>query len=249
MRLRQIALVAEDLAAARADIEAVLGLDWAYDDPGVATYGLRNAVFPLGTTFLEVVSPKQAGTTAGRLLEKRRGDGGYMVILQVDDLAGARARVAAAGARIVDQRDFEGASFTHIHPRDVGGAILSLDAMTPPERWAWGGPDWAARPPSETAIAIVGAELQGPDPAAMAARWAEVLGRPARPAGAGWSIALDAGEIRFVADDDGRGEGLGAFDVAVRDPVAVRRVAAAQGLVGADGAVRLAGTRVGLVQA
>jgi len=100
MRLRQIALVAKDLAAARADISAVLGIDYAFDDPGVGKYGLRNAVFPIGDTFLEVVSPKEPGTTAGRLLEKRGGDGGYMVILQVDDLAQALGRVKDASARI-----------------------------------------------------------------------------------------------------------------------------------------------------
>ena len=56
MRLRQIALVASDLAAAQANIAAVLGVDYAYDDPGVGKYGLRNAVFAIGDTFLEVVS-------------------------------------------------------------------------------------------------------------------------------------------------------------------------------------------------
>ena len=68
MRLRQIALVAHDLEKARADIVAVLGLGPDYADPGVAHFGLENAVWPIGDTFLEVVSPKQAGTTAGRLL-------------------------------------------------------------------------------------------------------------------------------------------------------------------------------------
>jgi hypothetical protein len=58
MRLRQIALVGKDLEAAEADIRAILGLDYAYDDPGVGQFGLRNAVFPVGETFLEVVSPK-----------------------------------------------------------------------------------------------------------------------------------------------------------------------------------------------
>ncbi|MFY8139098.1 MAG: hypothetical protein ACOVMO_00145, partial [Caulobacter sp.] len=76
MRLRQIALVGADLAAAEADIRAVLGVDYAYDDPGVGKFGLKNAVFPVGETFLEVVSPKAEGTTAGRLLDKRGGDGG-----------------------------------------------------------------------------------------------------------------------------------------------------------------------------
>src|SRR5262249_25825348 len=137
MRLRQIALVASDLDGARADIAAVFGVDYAYDDPGVGKYGLRNAVFPIGMTFLEGVSPKAEGTTAGRLLEKRGGDGGYMVILQTPQLAEARQRIRDAGARIVDEITGDGFAFTHIHPRDVGGAIVSVDWMDPPERWQW----------------------------------------------------------------------------------------------------------------
>jgi catechol 2,3-dioxygenase-like lactoylglutathione lyase family enzyme len=248
MRLRQIALVAHDLAAARAEITAVLGLDYAYDDPGVGKYGLKNAVFPLGTTFLEVVSPKAPGTTAARLLEKRGGDGGYMVILQVDDLAEARARVRDAGARIVDQTDQDGASFTHIHPKDVGGAILSLDHMNPKERWEWGGPHWRDHVRTDVSVAIVGAELQAEDPSRMAKRWGAVLGRPAQSDG-GWHIDLDEGEIRFAPVRGGRGEGLSAFDVAVRNPRDVRRRAEAMGLLDANGAVILSGTRVGLVAA
>jgi len=124
MRIRQIALVARDLDAARADIASVFGLDYAYVDPAVGRYGLANVVFPVGDTFLEVVSPVVEGTTAGRLLEKRGGDGGYMVILQTHRLAEARDRVRAAGARIVDQKDGDGVGFTHLHPRDVGARFF-----------------------------------------------------------------------------------------------------------------------------
>jgi catechol 2,3-dioxygenase-like lactoylglutathione lyase family enzyme len=248
MRLRQIALLGQDLAAAHADITAVLGLDYAYDDPGVGKYGLKNAVFPIGNTFLEVVSPKAEGTTAGRLLDKRGGDGGYMVILQVDDLAEARARVTAAGVRIADQFDGDGVAFTHLHPKDVGAAIVSLDFMNPRDRWDWGGPGWQEHARTDTSVGIVGAELQAEDPERMAARWAEVLGLPARQTEGVWRIALEGGELRFVAIADGRGEGLGAFDVAVRDPVAVRGVATARGATDDTGAVILSGTRVRLVQ-
>lgn len=244
MRLRQIALVARDLAAARADICTVLGLDYAYDDPGVGKYGLRNAVFPIGDTFLEVVSPKEPGTTAGRLLDKRGGDGGYMVILQVDDLAQALSRVKNAAARIADQMDKDGAAFTHIHPKDIGGAILSLDRMLPKERWEWGGPHWQSHVCTDTSVKVVGAELQAKDPAQMAARWAQVLGRAAGEDAGVWRIRLDDGEIRFTLDRDGRGEGLGAFDVVVRDVEAVHATAAARGLLDRNGTVLLAGTRV-----
>lgn len=249
MRLRQIALVAEDLAAAKAAITQVLGLGDSYLDPGVGKYGLSNAVWPIGDTFLEVVSPHQAGTTAGRLLEKRGGDGGYMAIFQTDDLDAARAKIAAAGVRVVDQVDRPKASFTHLHPKDTGGAIVSVDRMDPPEHWEWGGPAWRDQVRTDVSVSIVGAELQGDDPGDMARRWATVLGGAAEPSGDGWRLAVDGGELRFVRPTDGRGEGLGAFDIAVRDPAAVRERARAAGVLDASGDVVLAGTRVRLVAA
>ena len=244
MRLRQIALVARDLAAARSEITGVLGVDYAYDDPGVGKYGLCNAVFPIGTTFLEVVSPQAPGTTAERLLGKRGGDGGYMVILQVDDLDAARARVRDAGARVVDQIDRDGAAFTHIHPKDIGGAILSIDRMIPRERWEWGGPHWTEHVRTDISVAIVAAELQAEDPGRMANRWSAVLGRAANKTDGGWTIDIDEGEIRFVAARDGRGDGLGGFDVAVRSPSDVQKRAKAMGLLDAKGTIILSGTRM-----
>lgn len=249
MRLRQIALVGQDLARVSATITDVLQLGPAYDDPGVGKYGLANQVWPIGDTFLEVVSPKEAGTTAGRLLDKRRGDGGYMTIFQVDDLQAARDRVAALGIRVVGQFDGDGVAFTHLHPKDTGGALASLDAMNPPERWDWGGPNWQANVRTKSALGIVGAEVQGEDPDALSARWAQFLDLPREAAGGGWRIGLDGGELRFVALADGRGEGLAAFDVAVRDPVGVRKRAMTLGATDAAGEVVLCGTRVRLVQA
>ena len=248
MRLRQIALVGKDLAAAKADIVDVLGLGGDYPDPGVGKYGLQNAVWPIGDTFLEVVSPRQAGTTAGRLIEKRGGDGGYMAIFQTGDLAHARARITEAGVRVVDQTDRNGASFTHLHPKDVPGAIVSIDAMDPPERWEWGGPNWRDHVKTDTSLEIRGCEIQAADPDAVSARWAEVLGRPRERSGDGWRIAVDGGEIRFVTLKDERGEGLREFDVAVRDAAAVKAAAQARGCL-IDGEVRLCGTAVRLVPA
>ena len=249
MRLRQIALVGQDLDAAKAEIVDVLGLGADYLDPGVGKYGLKNAVWPVGDTFLEVVSPQREGTTAGRLIEKRLGDGGYMVILQCDDLAAARARVTALGVRVVDQLDGDGVAFTHLHPKDVGAAILSIDHMVPASRWQWGGPDWETNVRTDVTTGIVGAELQGNDPEALADRWAAVLGRTRGTVTEGFRIALEGGELRFVQATDGRGEGLRAFDVAARDPEAVRARAKARGRLEANGEITLCGARVRLTQA
>jgi hypothetical protein len=247
MRLRQIALVGKDLDAIRDDIAAVLGLGEAFADPGVGKYGLRNQVWPIGDTFLEVVSPQAEGATAGRLLEKRGGDGGYMAIFQVDDLAAARAQIAAAGVRVVDQADRNGASFTHLHPKDVPGAIVSVDAMEPKERWEWGGPNWRDNVRTEVAVEIRGCEIQGEDPDAISMRWSGALGRPRERTADGWRIPVEGGEIRFVTPKDGRGEGLRAFDVAVRNPAEVRARAKPRGCLDAAGEVVLCGTTVRLL--
>ncbi len=249
MRLRQIALVARDLAKARADIVAVLGLGADYADPGVGHFGLDNAVWPVGDTFLEVVSPKQDGTTAGRLLDKRCGDGGYMTIFQVPDIDAARARAAVHGVRFVWNTDRDdGVCASHLHPRDTGGALISMDQMTPTARWEWGGPDWGDAVLTDVSTGIVGAEIQADDPEAMSGRWADILGLERSRVDGVWRLALDGGEVRFVAPADGRGEGLGGFDVSVRDLAEVRARAHARGLTGPAGSVVLAGTRVRLVQ-
>src|SRR4051812_49511716 len=101
VRLRQAVLVAGELEPVASALRAELGLGEPFADPGVGEFGLRNAVFALGDQFLEVISPTQENTAAGRFLERRGGDGGYMLIFQLDDLDGARARVADMGVRIV----------------------------------------------------------------------------------------------------------------------------------------------------
>jgi len=203
-------------------------------------------VMPVGDTFLEVVAPIQGGTTAGRLLDRRGGDGGYMVILQSNDVAADRARVADLGVRIVFDVNTGGAEGIHLHPRDVGAAILSFDQITPPESWPYAGPEWKSHVCTEVCTAVAGAELQSADPDALAARWSQVIGRPVGPAR---EIALDDGtRLRFVADGDGRGDGVSGIDLAVRDRAAVQAAARARGLEVEGDAIRICGTRIGLVE-
>jgi nitroreductase len=205
MRLRQIALVARELEPVVADLCAVLGVEECFRDPGVAEFGLHNALMPIGTSFLEVVSPMRAGTTAGRLLERRGGDGGYMVIVQTDDLAADRKRIDELGIRVVWQVKLPDAQTIHLHPRDVGAAIVSLDAMIPPESWRWAGPEWRKHVRSDVTRALAGAELQSADPAALAARWGQVSRIRRSRRHAGWRSLR---QLRQRAD--GRGEGVAA---------------------------------------
>ena len=76
-RLRQVALVARACGRVAAELGRAFGWGEPLRDPGVGGFGLTNAVFAVGGTFLEVVAPVRPDTTAGRYLERRGGDGGY----------------------------------------------------------------------------------------------------------------------------------------------------------------------------
>ncbi len=245
MRLRQVALVAKDLEPVVADLCAVLGVEIGFRDPGVRTFGLQNAVMPIGDTFLEVVSPVEPNTTAGRYLERRGGDGGYMVIIQSDNLAADRQRLDRLGVRVVWSVDLGDARTLHLHPRDIGGAIVSLDEMEPPASWKWAGPDWRAKVRTDVSRAIAGVEVQSDDPVALAARWAEVLHRQARAANGGAAITLDAGTIRFVRARDGRGEGVSGIDLDVADRDRWLANARRRGLEAGDARVLIGGVWFG----
>lgn len=251
MRLRQVVLVARELDPLVDTLCEVFQLKVGFNDPGVGEFGLQNAVLPVGDTFLEVVSPVAEGTTAGRFLDRRGGDGGYMVIVQVEDVAAARRRVQELGVRVVWSAEHEDIQGTHLHPRDVGGAILSLDEATPPESWRWGGPDWPAAVVTARVREITAVELQATDPFAMARRWSQVLERPLSQGATGGEstprIELDRGAIRFVPAQDGRGDGLRGFDLAAVDPQAVLDAARTRRLPVEGQHVVVGGVRVSLV--
>jgi len=140
IRLRQVALVGADLDSVVTTLGDVFGLRVCFIDPGVGAFGLHNALMMIGDQFLEVVSPTEDGTTAGRLLEKRSGDGGYMAIYEVDDLDRRVEHLQANGVRIVWSGDLPDIRGRHLHPRDVGGALVSIDQPVPNGSWTWGGP-------------------------------------------------------------------------------------------------------------
>ena len=208
MRLRQVVVVTRDLSASVDQLTRHLALPEPFFDPGVGEFGLENRVFAVGHDFLEVLNPVREGTAGGRYLDRRGGDAGYMAIFQVDDLPAARRRVDDLGLRVVWQADLPDIAGTHLHPADVPGAIVSLDAADPAASWHWAGPRWRGGAPSDApAGGLTSLTIAALDPPALATRWADVLGLAAQ----GSTIPLpDAGqELRFVPSGTERPEDEG----------------------------------------
>ena len=183
-RIRQAVLAARELGPAVERLRDEYGLGEPFSDPAVAYFGLENAVFAIGDQFLEVVSPVQPDTAAGRLLDRRGGDCGYMAMFQIDDVAAARERAREEGVREVFEVDLDDITEAHLHPADMRGAIVSVSQPDPPESWRWGGPDWEER---SVPGRVAGISVAVRDVAATRRRWARVVG------------AIPG--VEFIADD------------------------------------------------
>jgi hypothetical protein len=201
-------MIAPDLDPIVEELRAAFGLQVCFHDPGVAEFGLRNALLLAGDQFLEVLSPIRPATTVQRLLDKRGGAGGYMAIFEVDDLDERLDHLAAADVRVVWAGDLPDIRGRHLHPADVGGTLVSIDQPVPSGSWRWGGPDWQVRSEELLADASVsaidGVVVSAADPVAMRSRWTrlgldrDVTFAPAGPRGDG----LD--EVSLVAVDRSR---------------------------------------------
>jgi hypothetical protein len=252
LRLKQLALVARNLPPIVDDIRDLFGLEVGFRDPAVKVFGLENAIFPVTNQFIEVVSPIQDGTAGGRYLARRNGDGGYMVILQCDDHAPRKKRVAELGIRKALEQDEPEYKIMQLHPRDTGGSFLEIDVQIGGEDingpWHPAGRNWKSAVRTDVVRAIAAAEIQSPEPDALASRWSSILDLPLKPDPIGHpSLGLENALIRFVKDSDGRGEGLGGIDLVVADRARLIANAERRGRRVSDDLVMVCGIRFRLL--
>lgn len=231
LRLRQICLVASDLAREAAAIKSIFGLKECCRDPNVAKYGLENVLFPVGTDFIEIVSPTRPGTAAGRFLERHGGRHGYMVILDCDDPEARGRHCASIGVRtanLIRHGDYLG---VQLHPKDTGAAMIEFNhtagGADPMGPYAPAGPDWQAAIRTGVTRALVAVEIECPDPRRLAARWGKILDRLVeKTSGDEYRIVLDAGAIDFLPGSGPEavfvGVGLEAAKPATTDICGVR---------------------------
>lgn len=247
LRLRQLCLVAGKLEPVVEDLRSVFGIEVCHRDPGVGQFGLENALLPIGHSFIEVVAPVEEGTAAGRYLQRRNGDGGYMVIHDTDEIHQWEARMNTLGVRIAAALEVDEYRGLQLHPGDTGGALLEINQTGKggPLEGAYhpAGPEWQSHVRTDVVTAVVGAELQSDEPEALAKRWGDILERPVVAGKSGFSIELDNARLRFVQARDGRGEGLGGIDLLVPEAEVVRERCRRNDLPLVDEGVLVGGVR------
>ncbi|HEY5106027.1 MAG TPA: hypothetical protein VII73_04540, partial [Caulobacteraceae bacterium] len=198
--------------------------------------------------FIEVLEPLRDDASGARYLARRGGDAGYMVILQDADAGLHAERLARAGVRAIARNRGEGRyRFTHFHPADCAGVLLSIDSVEgdagwrePLSDWPPAGANWRGFE-SETTLGLTAVTLQHRDPMAAAERWAMLLERPLAHDGEVFEIALDGEAIRFVPPVDADATGVVGLDLVVDDVDAVLDRGRKLGLARDDGTVLICG--------
>lgn len=237
-RIRQLVFASHDAE----DIERlrqVLDLGEGYVDPGVGEFGLTNGVFALGDQFLEVVVPVKDKTAAGRFIDRSGGIGGYMAIFQTDDLAGVRRRADELHIRRVWNIDRPDISASHLHPADIGAAIVSIDEAHPEGSWLWGGPEWRERSRPGSLVRL---DVSAINPQALSERWGRVLRAPSQSNGQG-VYELELGE-HIISFQPGERDFLSGYVLRHADPAGCLNRARDLGLETDSHAFTFTGVRI-----
>ena len=179
--LRQICLVAHKIKSVIEDFHNVFGIENCFFDPRVEFFGLENALLPVGNDCIEIVSPIKNKTTAGRYLERRQGNGGYMILLQSDSekiQTASLARAKKMGIRVAFKITLETYHMIQLHPADTGGSFLQIDWDSKNEHDGYwynaGGNIWKKYVNTSVISAITAVDIQSEKPEPLAHCWAEI---------------------------------------------------------------------------
>lgn len=222
LRLRQLCLVTNNLNQTERDLKSIFGLEVCHRDPGVEKFGLHNFLMPIGTNFLEVVAPFQENTSAGRYLQKKGGDSGYMIIMQCDDVKNTKDRILSLGHRLILDNKTSETEGIQIHPKDLPGAIAEFrsnkgnqDVNGP---WAPAGHNWTSFQNSGPTDQIDSVTIQSKNPSRLASKWSETLDRPInKNTDEISSINLDNSTLHFIKNPNNDTEGIVSIGLQVNN--------------------------------
>jgi methylmalonyl-CoA/ethylmalonyl-CoA epimerase len=129
-KLNHVAIVVPDLAAARALYRQVLGARVS-EPQALPAHGVTVAFVDLSNTRIELLEPLGAASPVGAFLERNPAGGIHHLCYEVDDIAAARDRLRAEGARVLG--DGEPRLGAHdkpvlfLHPKDFCGTLIELE--------------------------------------------------------------------------------------------------------------------------
>ena len=126
-KIEHVALAVADLEASIRLYTEVWGLSLEHREL-VEEQGVEEAMFPIGDSYIQLLCPTGPDTTVGRFIAKN-GEGLHHIAYEVDDIEAALAALAAAGARLIDEKPRKGSRNTRVafvHPKPNAGVLVEL---------------------------------------------------------------------------------------------------------------------------
>jgi methylmalonyl-CoA/ethylmalonyl-CoA epimerase len=122
-----IGIAVTDLEEAAAMYTRLLGVTPSHRER-VEDQGVEEVLFPVGSSFIQLLGALGPDTPVGRSLATR-GPGVHHVAYRVDDVVAALDHVRAEGARLIDETPRPGSRNTliaFVHPAAMDGVLVEL---------------------------------------------------------------------------------------------------------------------------
>jgi methylmalonyl-CoA epimerase len=122
-----VGIAVSDLEAAVEEYRRLLGVEPTHRER-VDDQGVEEVLFPVGSSFIQLLGALGSDTPVGRSLE-RRGPGVHHVAYRVGDIRAALDHLRAEGARLIDGAPRAGSRNTLIaflHPAAMEGVLVEL---------------------------------------------------------------------------------------------------------------------------
>ena len=128
-RLNHVAIAVTDLEAEAARYRDALGAEVSAPQP-LPDHGVVVVFVELPNTKIELLAPLGEGSPIAAFLAKT-GGGLHHVCYEVSDIAAARDRLMASGARVLGDGEpkigAHGKPVLFLHPKDFSGTLIELE--------------------------------------------------------------------------------------------------------------------------
>ena len=131
-RLNHVAIAVPDIAAAAAVYKDALGASVSEAVPQ-PDHGVTTVFVELPNTKIELLEPLGTASPIAAFLERNGAGGIHHICYEVDDIAAARDRLVAGGARILGDGEpkigAHGKPILFLHPKDFCGTLVELEQV------------------------------------------------------------------------------------------------------------------------
>lgn len=122
-----VGIAVDDLDAVVEHYRRTLGVEPAHREV-VESQGVEEVLFPVGTSYIQLVGALGSDTPVGRFLAKR-GPGLHHVGYLVDDVAATLEKLKAEGVPLIDEAPrpgSRGSTIAFVHPKSMYGVLIEL---------------------------------------------------------------------------------------------------------------------------